>query len=435
MKVAIIGSGISGLAAAHALGSSANITLFEANSYFGGHANTVNVTLPTPAGNISHGIDTGFLVFNQKTYPELIRLFKSLDVSTATSDMSFSVQVPNAFRQRNLEWSGSNLNTVFSQRSNFLRPRFWLMLKDILRFNTLCTKLANNLDDKKLLTQTLEDFLAQHKFGQTFREWYLLPMLGCIWSCPTQQMLQFPVATMIRFCHNHGLVQVTDRPQWLTVNNGSRQYVEKITASIADKRLNTPVLQIRRNQNSVQILTANGLEHFDHVIMATHSDQALALLEQATPRERDILGAIQYQTNHAILHTDTAVLPDNKRAWASWNYERSANTDASSARICLHYLINRLQPLPFSQPVIVSLNPVKPINPATIIGEYEYDHPVFDMAAIYAQKTLKKIQGQHRTWYCGAWTGYGFHEDGLVSGMQVARQLLAEHADSLKKAA
>ena len=425
MKVAIVGSGISGLAAAHQLRHEAQVTLFEAGDYFGGHTHTVDVTLPDPRGQlVTHGVDTGFLVLNERTYPNLIALLAELGVPTSKSDMSFSVQVPQAAGQRALEWSGSDLSTVFAQRSNLLSPRFWGMLGDLLRFNKLCTRIAQE-NSEAALSQPLGDFLREHRFGTAFRDWYFLPMLGCIWSCPTDQMLQFPVATMIRFCHNHGLIQVSNRPQWWTVTGGARNYVERILEGIADKRLSTPVRSIERDAAGVRVITDGKVEHFDHVVLATHSDQSLALLAQPTLQERAVLGAIRYQPNLAVLHTDTSVLPQRRAAWAAWNYERAADHAHESARVCLHYLINRLQPVPFAQPVVVSLNPVRAIDPAQIMGRYEYAHPVFDGPAIQAQRQVSQIQGRARTWFCGAWTGYGFHEDGLKSGLAVADRLRA----------
>jgi predicted NAD/FAD-binding protein len=429
MKVAIIGSGISGLSAAHALCGRAEVTLFEAGGYFGGHTHTVDVTLSTPTGPVTHGVDTGFLVFNERTYPHLIQLFDELGVATVKSDMSFSVQAPGALNGRELEWSGSSLDTVFAQRSNLLNPRFIRMLRDLLRFNALCTRIAG-ANQEAALMQPLADFLTLHRFSNEFRDWYFLPMLGCIWSCPTDQMLQFPVATMIRFCHNHGLMQVSNRPQWWTVQGGARNYVEKITATIADKRLNTPVRRIERDpgiaENGVRVVTDARTETFDKVILATHSDQSLALLQAPSRDERRALGAIRYQPNRAVLHTDTSVLPTRRKAWAAWNYERAASDATESSRVCLHYLINRLQPLPFEQPVVVSLNPVREISQAQILGEFEYDHPVFDLAAIHAQKHVPALQGQHHTYFAGAWLGYGFHEDGLKAGLGAARQLLQD---------
>ena len=430
LKVAIVGSGISGLAAAHTLQGQADITLFEAGDYFGGHTHTVDITLPGAQGPVSHGVDTGFLVFNERTYPNLIALFAELGVETAKSDMSFSVKVPAAHGGKALEWSGSSLNSVFAQRGNLANWKFLRMLRDIVRFNRITTALAASGADAAMV-QPLADFLQHHKFSAEFRDWYFLPMMGCIWSCPTDQMLQFPVATMIRFCHNHGLIQITDRPQWWTVKGGARHYVEKIIAGIADKRLNTPVLRIERDAQSarggVRIVTNGAVEHFDKVVLAAHSDQSLVLLPEASAAERKVLSAIRYQPNRAVLHTDSAVLPQKKLAWAAWNYERAARTDIESPGVCLHYLLNLLQPLPFTQPVVVSLNPVQEIARKHIMGEYDYMHPVFDLAAIQAQQALPALQGRQHSYFCGAWTGYGFHEDGLKSGINAARLLLAQH--------
>lgn len=423
MKLAIVGSGISGLAVAHTLKDHADITLFEAGNYFGGHTHTVDVTLPTPKGLVTHGVDTGFLVFNERTYPNLINLFAELKVETAPSDMSFSVKVPGALNGKTLEWSGTDLNSVFAQRGNLVNPRFWRMLADVMRFNALCTRIAKEQREKEL-QQPLSDFLRTHQFSEPFRDWYFLPMLGCIWSCPTDQMLQFPVATMIRFCHNHGLIQVTNRPQWFSVVGGARNYVEKILAGLHDKRLNTPVRLIERDAKGVRIITDGHAERFDQVVIATHTDQALSMLRQASGEERSLLGAIRYQDNRAVLHTDASVLPANPKTWAAWNYERAASSERESSRVCLHYLLNRLQRIPFAQPVVVSLNPLQDIDPATIVGEFDYAHPVFDLAAIEAQKRLPLLQGQQSTWFAGAWAGYGFHEDGLKSGLQVGRALL-----------
>ena len=422
MKLAIVGSGISGLAVAHTLKGQADITVFEAGDYFGGHTHTVDVTLPTPQGLVTHGVDTGFLVFNERTYPNLIQLFADLQVETTPSDMSFSVKVPGALGGQALEWSGTDLSTVFAQRRNLVNPRFWRMLADVLRFNALCTRIAKE-QREAALQQPLSDFLRSHRFSDEFRDWYFLPMMGCIWSCPTDQMLQFPVATMIRFCHNHGLIQVMNRPQWFSVLGGARHYVEKILAHVSDKRLNTPVRLIERDADGVRIITDGHAERFDEVVIATHTDQALAMLREPSANESQLLGAIRYQANRAVLHTDASVLPANPKTWAAWNYERAASDDRESSRVCLHYLLNRLQRIPFAQPVVVSLNPVQAIDPATIVGEYDYAHPVFDLPAIEAQQRLPLLQGQQHTWFAGAWTGYGFHEDGLKSGLNVGRAL------------
>lgn len=434
MKVAIVGSGIAGLSAAYRLAPHAELTLFEAGTYFGGHTHTVDVTLATDRGDATCGVDTGFLVYNDRTYPHLIELFKDLGVESAKSDMSFSVQVNATGAGRRLEWSGSNLNTVFAQRSNLFNPRFLGMLRDLMRFNALTTGIAESQLEASM-QMPLGDFLREHRFGEAFCNWYFLPMMACIWSCPTSQMLQFPVATMVRFCHNHGLLQVTNRPQWWTVRGGAKHYVDKILATVADKRLRTPVRSIRRQApqqgGGVLIATDAGTEHFDKVLVATHSDQALALLADPTAAERDTLGAIRYHHNRAVLHTDVTVLPTRKAAWAAWNYENNSQAHGPSSagnQVCLHYLINLLQPVPWSQPVVVSLNPLRDIRQDHILGEFAYAHPVFDAAAIRAQAGMARLQGQADTYYGGAWLGYGFHEDGVKSGQAAAQHLL----DSLR---
>ncbi|TAG27868.1 MAG: NAD/FAD-binding protein [Burkholderiales bacterium] len=421
-KIAIIGSGITGLGAAHALQGHAAVTLYEAGGYFGGHANTVDITLPTPHGVRTHGIDTGFLVYNERTYPNLIALLAQLGVKTSASDMSFSVQAHDGSRL--LEWAGANLNTVFAQRSNLLRPSFLKMLLEVLRLNKLCTKIAEAGTEVQL-AQPLSDFLAEHRFGQEVRDWYLLPMLGCIWSCPTEQMLQFPVSTMIRFCHNHGLMQVSNRPKWWTVTGGSRNYVKAITDQIADKRLNTAVQLVERDADGVRVITPGQSERFDRVIFTTHAPHALAMLRDASAQEKEILGVFRTQPNKAVLHTDASVLPKSKLAWSAWNYVRGDDAQEGSS-VCLHYLINKLQPIPFEQPVVVSLNPTQKIARSSVMGEFEYAHPVMDLAATKAQARLHEINGVNHAWFCGAWTRYGFHEDGLMSGLAAARAVLKQ---------
>jgi predicted NAD/FAD-binding protein len=431
-RVAVVGSGIAGLVTAYGLARDAQVTLYEAGSHFGGHTHTVDVTLD----GITHGVDTGFLVFNHRTYPNLVRLFAELQVETAASEMSFSVQVP----QTGLEWSGNSLNSVFAQRRNLLRPSFLGMLADILRFNKLATALAQSGAEPEL-DEAIGDFLARHGFGAAFREGYFLPMIGCIWSCPTDQMLRFPVATMIRFCHNHGLIQVANRPQWHTVRGGAKHYVDKLLAHIPDARLRTPVLAVRRRPPGegtagVVVITEKGGERFDDVVLACHSDQSLALLADASTAEREVLGAIRYHANQAVLHTDVSLLPRRRLAWAAWNYERAASAGREQAAVCLHYLINRLQPLPWSQPVVVSLNPDRQPDPARVIGRYSYSHPVFDLGAIAAQHRLPEVQGRSHVWFAGAWTRYGFHEDGLMSALSVVSALRERWAaEPLREAA
>jgi len=430
-RIAVVGSGIAGLGAAHRLAPHCDVSVFEADDRLGGHANTVDVTLPGRDGPVTHGVDTGFLVFNERTYPRLCALFDELGVEVAKSEMTFSVQAPRPGGGR-LEWSGTSLNTVFADRGNLLRPRFHGMLWDLLRFNRLATALARRGVDAEL-AQPLDEFLAEHRFGTAFVDDYLLPMIGCIWSCSTVQMLRFPVGTLIRFCHNHGLLQVRERPQWFTVTGGSRRYVDKLATRIGRVRLSTPVLGVARDASRaagarVGVRTHAGVEWFDEVVLASHAPQALALLDDASADERRTLGAIGYQDNEAVLHTDERLLPRRRAAWSAWNYQRDAVSGSNSQNVCLHYLINQLQPLPWTQSVIVSLNPLHAPRPETVLRRITYAHPVFDNAAIAAQGRLADLQGRAHVWFCGAWTGYGFHEDGLKSGQQVAGRILAARA-------
>ncbi|HEY8026774.1 MAG TPA: FAD-dependent oxidoreductase [Burkholderiaceae bacterium] len=423
MKIAVVGAGIAGLSCAYQLvRAGQDVTLLEAGDYFGGHSHTVDVTLEGK----TCGVDTGFLVFNHKTYPNLVRLFADLGVETAASDMSFSVKTPIAglFGQRLLEWAGRDLDTVFAQRRNIASPRFLGMLRDILRFNREATAIA--LSTVPTVGElSLGEFLESHGYGASFREWYLLPMAGCIWSCPTAQMLAFPISTFARFCHNHGLLQVEDRPQWHTVKGGSRNYVEKMLRAIPDKRCNVAVDRLTRfNHGGVRrvlLETNTGKMEFDQVVLACHSDQSLRMLADASAAEQAVLAAIPYQPNRAVLHTDASLLPQNRKAWSAWNYE---SISGAEPRVCVHYLINQLQPLPFATPVIVSLNPIDAPAREHVLAEFDYSHPVFDSGAIVAQARLDNIQGRDNVWFAGAWTGYGFHEDGLKSGLKVAQSLL-----------
>lgn len=414
-RVAVVGGGISGLGAAWALRKQVELSLFEAAPRLGGHANTVDVVLD----GIRHGVDTGFLVCNERSYPLLLALFGQLGVELAPSQMGFSVQ----HRERGLEWCGNDLNGLFAQRANLLSPGFLRMLVELLRFNRLCTRLAERGDDREL-AESVEAFLRREGFGALFRDAYLLPMIACIWSCPTEQMLAFPIGTMIRFCHNHGLLQIDGRPRWLTVKGGSREYVERLRGQLGDVRTAQAVRGVQRlspaEGGGVRVHCDAGSEDFAAVIMACHSDQALTLLAQPSRHERELLGAIRYQPNRAVLHLDESQLPRRRRAWAAWNYEAAAQADGRRP-VCLHYLINQLQPLPWQQPVIVSLNPLR--EPSRILQEFDYAHPVFDEAAVRAQARLDTVQGEGGVWYAGAWTRYGFHEDGLLSGLHAARQV------------
>lgn len=408
----MVGSGISGLAAAWLLRNRYAVTLYEAGDYAGGHTHTVDAEVDGQP----IAVDTGFLVFNERTYPNLIALFGHLGVESVASDMSFSVRLEG----EDIEWAGSSIATVFAQRRNLARPAFLRMLGDILRFNRDAPRW---LERGEAADASLGDYLASGGYGRAFRDWYLLPMAAAIWSCPMQAMAAFPARSFIRFFVNHGLLQLTGRPRWMTVRGGGREYVRRLLADLPDVRLRTPVAEVRRLPDGVTVRARDGSEQrYDHVVLATHSDQSQAMLCDADEQERAVLGAIGYQPNTAWLHTDTSFLPRRQAAWAAWNYAGGlvAGGDRS---VSVSYLLNRLQPLPVRSPVVVTLNPHREIDPSRVLGRYEYAHPMFDASAIQAQSRLSSIQGRRRTWFCGAWAGYGFHEDGLRSGMAVAAGL------------
>ncbi len=448
-RVAIVGAGITGLGAAHRLAPSCDVVLYETATVAGGHAHSVNVTLE----GVTHPVDVGFLVFNHRTYPRLLALFDDLKVQTARSNMSFAVSIgPN-----DLEWCGKDdLRAVFAQPINLIRPRFWGMLLDMVRFNREATALARapNQASRGL---TLEDLLRQGKYSQALRDDYLLPMAGAIWSCPVETILGFPAVSFARFCDNHGLLQIFDRPQWYTVAGGSRQYVDailkRLRAQSGQVHLNSRVTRVSRSGNQLWVTaqspdSAAETARFDAVLMASHAGQSLSTLEHPTPAETRILGALQTQFNQAILHTDPALMPRRRRAWGAWNYlthrgeqslaaksrsngAQSTSTSAptptsASASVSVSYWLQELQPLPFKQPLFVSLNPLSEPAPSSVLGRFNFAHPVFDLAALAAQEALPTIQGKGGVWFAGAWAGYGFHEDGLRAGQEAADSILAQ---------
>ncbi len=417
-KIAVIGSGISGLASAYLLQKRYDVTLYEANSYFGGHTNTVDIEVE----GIKQAVDTGFLVFNHKTYPNLIALFKELAVESYDTDMSFGVSVDDG----RVEWAGTNLDTVFAQRKNILSPAFINMLRDILRFNKDAER---NLEQSLNSKVSLGQLLAQGGYNQRFQDHYLVPMAAAIWSSSPKDILDFPASTFLRFCLNHALLQVNDRPKWKTVRGGARTYVNKILGTLPDKRLNSPVTSVIRREGRVEVSSAGNIESFDQLVFATHAPTTLALLKDANGDETRVLSQFRYQANRAVLHTDTTLLPKNTKVWSAWNYiGKAASTGASTdaGAVCVSYLLNQLQRLDVSTPVIVTLNPAVEPNPEKVLRSFDYEHPVFDQAAIDGQAALSDIQGKNRVWFAGAWSGYGFHEDGLKSALRVASGLGAQ---------
>jgi len=411
-RIAVIGAGIAGLASAYLLARRHDVVLYEAAATLGGHANTVEIA---PQGQ-PFAVDTGFLVFNDWTYPNLIALFKELGVETYATDMSFGVSMDEG----QFEWAGTNLDTVFAQRKRLLQPAFLGMLRDILRFNRAAHANLAACEGRPL---SLRHLLDEGRYGAMFRDAYLVPMAAAIWSSSPADILDFPAATFLRFCINHGLLQINDRPRWRTVRGGSREYVRRIAATLPDVRLDSRLLGVTRNEHGVLVRSGGDValeEQFDAVVFATHAPQTLALLQDATIEEQQVLGAVRYQANTAWLHSDLSLMPRRHKVWSAWNYLGSRHSDGSRA-VCVSYWLNRLQDLPCQTDVILTLNPAQPPAAATVMGRFDYEHPVFDQPAIDAQRRLPGIQGRHRAWFAGAWTGYGFHEDGLKSALRVIR--------------
>ena len=412
-KIAVIGTGISGMSAAWLLSQHHDVTVYERNERIGGHSHTVDA----PDGKGTIPVDTGFIVYNEKTYPNLTALLAHLGVATEPSNMSFAVSLGGG----ELEYAGTRLGGLFAQKRNLLRPRFWSMLTDIHRFYREAPSDVTLLDE---LHTTLGDYLDTRSYSQAFRDDHLLPMAGAIWSAPPDAMLAYPAASFIRFHDNHGLLQVSNRPQWRTVTGGSRSYVERLTASYFDRiELGVGAKRVCRLGDRAAVTDAGGVtEWFDHVVIAAHADEALAMLEDPSPSEQALLGAFRYSKNVAILHGDAALMPKRRAVWSSWNYIGPASPDRATG-CTVTYWMNRLQNIVSEAPLFVTLNPQREPAENKIYAVESYQHPLFDSAAIVAQRRLWSLQGERNTWYCGAYFGSGFHEDGLQAGLAVAEAL------------
>ena len=403
MKVAVIGSGIAGNVAAYKLRKEHDITVFESGSYVGGHTNTMDVYEDDRA----LAVDTGFIVFNDRTYPNFIRLLEEIGQESQPSEMSFSVQADDG----RVEYSGSSLNGLFAQRKNLLRPSFYRMIRDILRFNRTTLPNVDLLDG----TETLRNYLLENGYSKEFIDHYLIPMAAAIWSAEPGSVLEMPVKFLVRFFANHGLLQISDRPVWHVIKGGSREYVNKLVAGHQDRiRLNSPVQSIRRTDDYVEVHSATGgSERFDYVFVACHSDQALSLLQDASPMEREVLGAIQYQSNEAILHTDASLMPRKRCAWSAWNYHIPRD---SARHVAVTYNMNILQGLKANKQYLVTLNNDRHIDPGKVIRTVQYEHPVYSGESVAAQRRQSEIN-EDRTFFCGAYWRNGFHEDGVVSAL------------------
>ncbi|TVS14272.1 MAG: FAD-dependent oxidoreductase [Planctomycetaceae bacterium] len=408
MKIAVIGAGVSGNLVARLLHPEHEVHLLEANDYPGGHTNTVEFQ----AWGRSWSADTGFMVFNDRTYPFFIKMLNLLGVSWQDSDMSFSVRC----EKTGLEYQGSSFNGLFAQRSNLFRPSFYGMLREILRFNRQSLEVLLDDDDR----MTMGEYLEKRRFSKPFVDRYLIPMTAAIWSARPRAVLEFPAHFLIGFFRNHGLLQIRDRPMWKTVQGGARHYVSRLLEPLGNRvRLNCPVVNVTRHADDVSVTPQNGpSERFEHVVFATHADQTLGILTDADDREREILGAFPYQYNQAVLHTDNSMLPRRKRAWASWNYHVARETDVP---VAVTYDLSRLQRIDSPEPVLLTLNPGGRVDPKKVLRVLDYHHPAYGPASRQAQRRHAEISGQRRTWYCGAYWGYGFHEDGVISALTVAR--------------
>ena len=416
MRIAIVGSGISGLVCAWLLSREHSVTLFEANDYLGGHTHTHELE----QDGRRYSVDSGFIVYNPRHYPLLTRLFAELRVASQPSTMSFSVRSETS----GLEYNASSLNTLFCQRRNLVSPRFLAMCRDLLRFYREAPALLDGGGEGP----TLGDYLTEHGYGDALRDEHLIPMASALWSCPPAQILAFPARYLVQFMANHQMLQVSGRPEWRVVSGGSASYISALRASWkARVRLNCPVRDIRRDTRGVTLTADAGSERFDHVILGCHSDQALAVLGDASDRERDILSAIPYQPNTAVLHTDATLLPRRRTAWAAWNAFIPHDADAPCT---VSYCMNLLQGFDSREPFIVTLNRQDAIDPRRVLRRMRYHHPVYTHAAVSAQRRRAEIQGVRRTWFAGAYWGWGFHEDGMRSAVEVARAFRVDWASA-----
>ena len=421
MRIAIVGTGISALTSAHHLSKEHDVQLFEATDWIGGHTHTVDVAV----GDQSYAVDTGFIVFNEHTYPNYLALLDELKVPYQPSCMSFSVKC----EESGLEYNGTSLDTLFAQRRNIVNPRFLRMLWDIYRFYQSAEGLLAAGDSR-----TLGDFLTQERYSKAFIDQHIVPMAAAVWSAPPSQMMAFPLRYLLRFFHNHGFTKVNDRPQWYVIQGGSREYVKVLTRPFIDRiHLKSPVQSITRFDDRVELQVNGETLTFDEVVIGCHSDTALKLLSDPSEVESEVLGSIPYQRNDVVLHTDASLMPESKRAWASWNYRLPEGRQGDST---VTYWMNRLQSLPKDAPeFFVSLNQNDAIDPAHVLRSFVYDHPVYTDATLAAQARHHEISGVNRTHYCGAYWFYGFHEDGVKSGLRVAKALMGARRNAREQAA
>ncbi|CCN70966.1 NAD(P)/FAD-dependent oxidoreductase [Vibrio nigripulchritudo] len=422
MKIAIIGSGISGLTCGYYLHQEHDVTIFEANDYIGGHTATIDVERK----GRTYAVDTGFIVYNDRTYPNFISMMNEIGVTGTPTQMSFSV----SNQSNGLEYNGHTLSTLFAQKRNFLNPKFYHFIYEILRFNKLAKKAV---DENDWVEQTLGDFLQQNRFSHYFTDNYILPMGAAIWSSTLADMRAFPLQFFLNFFLNHGLLDITDRPQWYVINGGSKAYIDPLTKGFKDTiRLNSPVESVERRHGGVLLKSRHGMEHFDAVVFACHSDQALRLLSDPSEKEQSLLSDMQYQANEVVLHTDTRLLPEKRAAWASWNYLLSGEDGEEQSLPSLTYNMNILQHIESDETFCVSLNSSDKIDASKVIRQFTYHHPVFTKESHEAQKQKTSIDGLNSTWYCGAYWYNGFHEDGVRSAIEVVEGIRMQAA-ALKK--